>query len=256
MTDTIKVETPESTPEDQVQQTVEQRKQSLIDERKARLLGTEEAETEETEEVEVETPDIEAEETEEVEDEPTDEENVHSQTDEIDIDSLSEDDIREIRELARNEKVRIIIYLFCSFLNVVVVFFLFFSCVRTHDATFSTDRITLLLPSPLSNTQPLVLLLPKSIDGRSLLARSLTLGIQVGEMIVGSIAPSIFGCEDVKRACALAMFGGQEKDINGKHHVRGDINCLLLGDPGVAKSQFLKSVVKKKRLAAPVAVTL
>ncbi len=99
MTDTIKVETPESTPEDQVQQTVEQRKQSLIDERKARLLGTEEAETEETEEVEVETPDIEAEETEEVEDEPTDEENVHSQTDEIDIDSLSEDDIREIAKL-------------------------------------------------------------------------------------------------------------------------------------------------------------
>jgi len=99
MKDTIKVETPESTPEDQVQQTVEQRKQSLIDERKARLLGTEEAETEETEEVEVETPDIEAEETEEVEDEPTDEENVHSQTDEIDIDSLSEDDIREIAKL-------------------------------------------------------------------------------------------------------------------------------------------------------------
>ena len=50
--------------------------------------------------------------------------------------------------------------------------------------------------------------------------------------------------EDVKRAVALAMFGGQEKDINGKHHVRGDINCLLLGDPGVAKSQFLKYIEK------------
>ena len=48
----------------------------------------------------------------------------------------------------------------------------------------------------------------------------------------------------MKRAVALAMFGGQEKDINGKHHVRGDINCLLLGDPGVAKSQFLKYIEK------------
>lgn len=38
------------------------------------------------------------------------------------------------------------------------------------------------------------------------------------------------------------MFGGESKDISGKHKVRGDINVLLLGDPGVAKSQFLKYV--------------
>jgi len=40
----------------------------------------------------------------------------------------------------------------------------------------------------------------------------------------------------------LAMFGGQAKDIGGKHRIRGDINMLLLGDPGTAKSQFLKYV--------------
>lgn len=38
------------------------------------------------------------------------------------------------------------------------------------------------------------------------------------------------------------MFGGVPKDIGGKHKIRGDINCLLLGDPGTAKSQFLKYV--------------
>ncbi|KAM0896189.1 hypothetical protein ACQ4PT_023342 [Festuca glaucescens] len=40
------------------------------------------------------------------------------------------------------------------------------------------------------------------------------------------------------------MFGGQEKNVKGKHRLRGDINVLLLGDPGTAKSQFLKYVEK------------
>eukprot|EP00054_Salpingoeca_dolichothecata_P010895 m.60530 g.60530 ORF g.60530 m.60530 type:complete len:898 (+) comp19194_c0_seq2:73-2766(+) len=65
----------------------------------------------------------------------------------------------------------------------------------------------------------------------------------IGEKIVRSIAPSIYGHEDIKLALALAMFGGQAKD-QAKHRSRGDINVLLLGDPGTAKSQFLKYVEK------------
>ena len=42
----------------------------------------------------------------------------------------------------------------------------------------------------------------------------------------------------------MALFGGQEKHPTGKHRLRGDINMLLLGDPGTAKSQFLKYVEK------------
>ncbi|XP_034697919.1 DNA replication licensing factor MCM2 [Vitis riparia] len=67
---------------------------------------------------------------------------------------------------------------------------------------------------------------------------------RIGERIVKSIAPSIYGHEDIKTAMALAMFGGQEKNVEGKHRLRGDINVLLLGDPGTAKSQFLKYVEK------------
>uniref|UniRef100_A0A803PMW9 DNA replication licensing factor MCM2 n=1 Tax=Cannabis sativa TaxID=3483 RepID=A0A803PMW9_CANSA len=67
---------------------------------------------------------------------------------------------------------------------------------------------------------------------------------RIGERIVKSIAPSIYGHEDIKTALALAMFGGQEKNVEGKHRLRGDINVLLLGDPGTAKSQFLKYVEK------------
>lgn len=64
----------------------------------------------------------------------------------------------------------------------------------------------------------------------------------MGKKIINSIAPSIYGHQYVKKAIALAMFGGEAKDVNGKHKIRGDINCLLLGDPGTAKSQFLKYV--------------
>ena len=62
------------------------------------------------------------------------------------------------------------------------------------------------------------------------------------QKIINSIAPSIYGHQFVKKALALAMFGGMSKDVGGKHRIRGDINVLLLGDPGTAKSQFLKYI--------------
>ncbi|XP_036101241.1 DNA replication licensing factor MCM2 isoform X3 [Molossus molossus] len=64
------------------------------------------------------------------------------------------------------------------------------------------------------------------------------------EIIFASIAPSIYGHEDIKRGLALALFGGEPKNPGGKHKVRGDINVLLCGDPGTAKSQFLKYIEK------------
>lgn len=58
------------------------------------------------------------------------------------------------------------------------------------------------------------------------------------------MAPSIYGHQSIKTAIALSLFGGVSKDVGGKHRIRGDINVLLLGDPGTAKSQFLKYVEK------------
>lgn len=67
---------------------------------------------------------------------------------------------------------------------------------------------------------------------------------RIRKRIIKSIAPSIYGHEDIKTALALSLFSGVSKDINRKHRIRGDINVLLLGDPGTAKSQFLKYVEK------------
>ena len=46
------------------------------------------------------------------------------------------------------------------------------------------------------------------------------------------------------------MFGGTRKFLPDNIRIRGDVNVLLLGDPGTAKSQFLKFAEK----VAPVAV--
>jgi DNA replication licensing factor MCM2 len=60
--------------------------------------------------------------------------------------------------------------------------------------------------------------------------------------LINSVAPNIYGHEDIKMAVLLAMFGGVERTTEDTHRVRGDINVLIMGDPGTAKSQFLKSV--------------
>ncbi len=74
--------------------------------------------------------------------------------------------------------------------------------------------------------------------------RELAKDDRIGKRIIKSIAPSIYGHQDIKTAIALSLFGGCPKDVGGKHRIRGDINILMLGDPGTAKSQFLKYVEK------------
>lgn len=74
--------------------------------------------------------------------------------------------------------------------------------------------------------------------------RALSREPKIAQKIFNSIAPSIYGHEFIKQGLCLAMFGGESKDVGGKHKIRGDINMLLLGDPGTAKSQFLKYIEK------------
>mmetsp|Transcript_81101 Transcript_81101/g.143666 ORF Transcript_81101/g.143666 Transcript_81101/m.143666 type:complete len:880 (+) Transcript_81101:85-2724(+) len=62
----------------------------------------------------------------------------------------------------------------------------------------------------------------------------------IRERFIASMAPSIYGMWHVKTALAMSLMGGQMKIAAGKHRIRGDINTLIVGDPGLAKSQFLK----------------
>ncbi len=62
------------------------------------------------------------------------------------------------------------------------------------------------------------------------------------QKIIKSIAPSIYGYDDVKRSITLQLFSGIPKELPDGTRIRGDIHILLVGDPGVAKSQLLRYV--------------
>ncbi len=66
----------------------------------------------------------------------------------------------------------------------------------------------------------------------------------VYDKIIKSTAPSIHGYRDVKEAIALQLFGGAGKELDDKTRLRGDIHVLIVGDPGIGKSQMLKYVSK------------
>lgn len=60
--------------------------------------------------------------------------------------------------------------------------------------------------------------------------------------LANSIAPEIFGHEDIKKALLLQLMGGITRVLPDGMKIRGDINICLMGDPGVAKSQLLKYI--------------
>uniref|UniRef100_A0A8B9UZ22 DNA helicase n=1 Tax=Anas zonorhyncha TaxID=75864 RepID=A0A8B9UZ22_9AVES len=61
------------------------------------------------------------------------------------------------------------------------------------------------------------------------------------DKLAASIAPEIYGHEDVKKALLLQLVGGVERSPHGMR-IRGNINICLMGDPGVAKSQLLSYI--------------
>jgi replicative DNA helicase Mcm len=64
----------------------------------------------------------------------------------------------------------------------------------------------------------------------------------VYEKLTASIAPSIYGMDEIKAAITLQLFGGVPHILPDKTRIRGDIHILLLGDPSTAKSQLLKLI--------------
>ncbi|MDG6939322.1 MAG: minichromosome maintenance protein MCM [Nitrososphaerota archaeon] len=64
------------------------------------------------------------------------------------------------------------------------------------------------------------------------------------EDLIKSVSPSIYGFETQKEAALLVLVGAPQRSLPDQTTIRGDLNLLLVGDPGTAKSELLKYVAR------------
>lgn len=132
--------------------------------------------------------------------------------------------------------------------NIMAIVSLFNSSAGRNGNSVKTVYLRVLGMQKDSGAGDHVTFTPREEEAFRLLARR----TDVYEILSRSIAPSISGSYtvDIKKAITCQLFSGSRKRLPDGMRLRGDINVLLLGDPSMAKSQFLKFATR----VAPVGV--
>jgi len=74
------------------------------------------------------------------------------------------------------------------------------------------------------------------------LIKELASDIGIYDKLIASIAPGIYGFEEIKEAIVLQLFGGIPHVLPDGSRIRGNIHILITGDPGTGKTILLKLV--------------
>ena len=64
------------------------------------------------------------------------------------------------------------------------------------------------------------------------------------EKLIASIAPTIYGMDEIKEAIILQLFGGETHYLKDGTRIRGEIHILLIGDPASGKSRLMQLASK------------
>lgn len=60
------------------------------------------------------------------------------------------------------------------------------------------------------------------------------------DKLIASLAPTMYGMDEIKLAIILQLFGGERKILKDGTRIRGNIHVLLIGDPSAGKSQLMQ----------------
>ncbi len=74
--------------------------------------------------------------------------------------------------------------------------------------------------------------------------RTIASKLDAYDKLIASFAPHIYGHETLKESILLLIVGSVTKKLEDGSTRRGDINVLMVGDPGTAKSEMLKFAAK------------
>lgn len=115
----------------------------------------------------------------------------------------------------------------------------------TFKSLLVGDNCVLLNSKGTSVATPLASITKEDIDHITQISKH----EDIFNLLARSLAPSIYGFDEIKKAVLLQQLGGTEKNLDNGTHIRGDINILMVGDPSTAKSQMLRFVLNTAPLA-------